>query len=71
MWLITQLLNDPAILLWGIYTGELETYIHKNSSPVISKGVLLRVDKNSKQSLGPSRVAWINRQCFIHTKSTA
>lgn len=40
MWLITQLFNDTAVLLWGIYTRELETYIHKNSSLVIFEGAL-------------------------------
>ena len=58
---------DPAIVLLGIYSKKLKTYVRTNICTLMSIAALLITVKTWKQSRCPSAGEWINKLWYVQT----
>ena len=58
---------NTAILLLGVYSNELKTYVYTKAYTWMFIGVLFIIAKTRKQPRCPSIGEWTNIQWYIHT----
>ena len=63
----TELPNDPAIPLLGIYQKETKRVIQKDSCTPKLLATLFTIAKEWKQPKRPSTDEWIKKKWYIHT----